>query len=59
MHTGPVNKDHASALHGEVLFSSCYGFLVHIESTCLSICEVDNLEVLPVDGNGGSRCRLG
>ena len=58
MHIDPVDKDHASALHGGVLFFSRCGLLVHSEFAYRSVYEANNLEVLPVDGSGGSRCRL-
>jgi hypothetical protein len=57
MHTGPVDKNHAHAMHGGVLFSSRCGMLIHSESVCVSVCEAGNLEVLHVDGSGDFRYR--
>ena len=53
-----MHTDHASDLHGGILFSFRCGLLVHYEFAYLSVCEADNLEVLPMDGSGGSRCHL-
>ena len=59
MHSSHVHKDHASAVYGGVFFSSRRGLLVHSESACLSVCEADNLELVPVDGSGGCLGALG
>jgi hypothetical protein len=58
MHYGPVNEDHAPALHVAVLFSSRCGMRVQSEYACLSVREASNLEILPGYGSDGSRRRL-